>query len=51
MELGIVVHAYNLFTWETEPGGSWVAGQPELYNETLSQKLKKTMRWITMMVA
>jgi hypothetical protein len=35
-ELGVVVHACNLSTWETEAGV--LQGQPRLHNETLSPK-------------
>jgi hypothetical protein len=44
-ELGVVAHAFNPSTRETEAGGflssRWVPGQPELHRETLSQKTKK----------
>jgi hypothetical protein len=47
----VVAHAFNPSTWEAEAGGflswrpawstEWVPGQPGLYRETLSQKIKK----------
>jgi hypothetical protein len=40
-KLGIVVHAYNPSTRETEAGGWKVQGQPGLHNETLSLKKEK----------
>lgn len=41
VKLGMVTHTYNPSIWEAETGG-WprVQGQPELHNETLSQKTK-----------
>jgi hypothetical protein len=48
---GMVAHAFNPSTWETEAGGflsskpawstEWVAGQPGLHRETLSLKTGK----------
>jgi hypothetical protein len=48
----VVAHAFNPSTWEAEAGRflssrpAWstkrVPGQPGLYRETLSQKIKKT---------
>jgi hypothetical protein len=48
---GVVVHAFNLSTWEAKASrflsssAAWstkrVPGQPELYKETLSRKTKK----------
>jgi hypothetical protein len=38
LELGMMIHACNLSTWEAEAGGSIVQGQPGLYSENLSQK-------------
>jgi hypothetical protein len=35
-----VVRSYNPSTHEAEAGGSQIQYQPELYNETLSQKSK-----------
>jgi hypothetical protein len=47
----MVAHAFNPSTWEAEAGGflssrpawstKWVPGQPGLYRETLSRKIKK----------
>jgi hypothetical protein len=47
----MVVHVFNLSTWETETGGflssrpawstEWVPGQPGLHREILSKKKKK----------
>lgn len=31
--VGVVVHTYNLTTWEVEAGGSRVRGQPHLYSK------------------
>jgi hypothetical protein len=50
----VVVHAFNLSTWEAEAGGflslrpTWstkgVPGQPGLYRETLSRKTKNKQK-------
>jgi hypothetical protein len=40
IELGMVVYPCNLSTQEAEVGGSRVRGQPGLYSEILSQKIK-----------
>jgi hypothetical protein len=47
----MVAHAFNPSTWKAEAGGflssrpawstKWVPGQPGLYRETLSWKIKK----------
>lgn len=40
--LGVVAHAYKPSTQEVELGGlPWVWGQPELHNESMSQKKMK----------
>ena len=49
----VVVHAFNLSTWEAEAGRflslmpawstKWVPGQPELHRETLSQSINQSI--------
>jgi hypothetical protein len=36
----MVIHAYNLSTWEAEAGGPQVQGQFGLHSKILSQKKK-----------
>jgi hypothetical protein len=37
IELGVMMHAYNPSTQETEAGGLRIQGQPGLHNKTLSK--------------
>jgi hypothetical protein len=34
----MVVHVYNLNTWETKVGGLWIKSKPRLHSETLTKK-------------
>jgi hypothetical protein len=42
----MVMQTCNPSTQEAETGGSWVQGQPGLYNETLSQQNKTKQKSI-----
>jgi hypothetical protein len=52
----MLAHAFDPSTWEAEAGRflssrpawstKWVLGQPGLYRETLSQKMKKKNKFI-----
>lgn len=45
MWLGVVEHTYSHSLGKTEVRGLQVLGQPELHNETLSEKKKKMFIW------
>jgi hypothetical protein len=42
LELGMVVHTYNLSTWEIKARESWVQSQPEL-SQTVSFTKEKSL--------
>jgi hypothetical protein len=54
--MGVVAHAFNPSTWETEAGRflssrpawatEWVSGRPRLHRETLSRKTNKNKQTI-----
>jgi hypothetical protein len=44
LKQGMVVHIYNLSTWEAGAGGSSVQGQLGLHSKSLSQTNKTTTK-------